>query len=252
MSAPYTPAAPPTFPPAFHCSLTASAYWSCSSGLLLSHTTGAPPPAQQPFPNAVPPFSSTGLTQPHAPPPVSPQSFTQAPPFSQPRFSTAPGTSRSHPVIRRPTSFNTALFPKNHKLPISIPPRSLEVHRPPRIHLSFQGACSPNRQFPNPHLTTQVPLQPLTGFPPQVGAPPRPLLVGMQGPPMASQGPPMASHGPPMTPQGPPMAQANHIPLHNLACHLVLSTLPCQGLHHSKECRDILLKQNGEHQRCYR
>lgn len=32
-------------------------------------------------------------------------------------------------------------------------------------------------------------------------------------------------------------------PLHNLACHLVPSMLPCQGHHHSQECRDILLSK---------
>lgn len=32
-------------------------------------------------------------------------------------------------------------------------------------------------------------------------------------------------------------------PLHNLVCHLVLLMLPCQGHHHSRECRDILLSK---------
>uniref|UniRef100_A0A671RND6 Protein transport protein Sec24C-like n=1 Tax=Sinocyclocheilus anshuiensis TaxID=1608454 RepID=A0A671RND6_9TELE len=85
MSAPYTPAAPPTFPPTSTAPSQPPPTEAVAQPPPQSYY-GAPPPAQLPFPNA---FSSTGPTQPQAPPPVSPQSFPQAPPVSQPPFSTA-------------------------------------------------------------------------------------------------------------------------------------------------------------------
>ncbi|XP_048026353.1 protein transport protein Sec24C isoform X4 [Megalobrama amblycephala] len=203
ISAAYTPAAPPTFP------LTSTAPTQPLPTEAMAQAPpqsyyGAPPPAQQPFPNAVPPFSSTGPTQPQAPPPVSQQSFPQVPPVSQPPFSTAPplGPTQSYGGPLPPTqpSFQRPLLPTSQ-------PSSFPGGPPPTSTPSqFPGVMPPQPPVSQPSPYHSGPPPNATGFPPQVGAQPRPPLAGMQGPPMASQGPPMASQGPPMTTQGPPMA----------------------------------------------
>uniref|UniRef100_A0A8C1FCE8 SEC24 homolog C, COPII coat complex component n=1 Tax=Cyprinus carpio carpio TaxID=630221 RepID=A0A8C1FCE8_CYPCA len=171
---------------------------------------GALPPVQQPFQNAVPTFSSAGPTQPQAPPPVSPQSFPQAPPISQPPFSTAqvhPGPTQSY---RGPLPSTQSSFPRPPH-PTSQPSAFPAGPPPTSIPSQLPGVMQPQPPVSQPSPYHSGPPTTSTGFPPQVGAPPRPSFPGMQGPPMASQGPPMASQGPPMASQGPPMAQANHI-----------------------------------------
>nr|ADF30257.1 Sec24 family member C [Danio rerio] len=101
ISAAYTPSAPPTFPP------TSSAPSQPPPTEAVAQAPpqpyyGAPPPAQQPFPNAVSTFSSAGPTQPQAPPSVSQQSFPQAPAVSQPPFSTAPPPGPSQSYLQGP------------------------------------------------------------------------------------------------------------------------------------------------------
>uniref|UniRef100_A0A671N779 Protein transport protein Sec24C-like n=1 Tax=Sinocyclocheilus anshuiensis TaxID=1608454 RepID=A0A671N779_9TELE len=263
MSAPYTPAAPPTFPPASTAPSQPPPTEAVAQAPLQSYYRTLPP-AQQPFPNAVPPFSSTGPTQPQAPPPVSPQSFPQAPPVSQPPFSTAqipPGPTQLYggPLPSTQPSFPRPPLPTSQPsaFPAGPPPTSTPSQLPgvmqPQLPVS-----QPSPYHSGPPLTS-------TGFPPQVGAPPRPPLAGMQGPPMASQGPPMASQGPPMasqgppmasqgpplTSQGPPMAQANHI----------LPTQPgmppgpinasLSGPPPQPGMQGYPPQQNGEHQCCY-
>ncbi|KAK7122366.1 hypothetical protein R3I94_019479 [Phoxinus phoxinus] len=163
---------------------------------------GAPPPAQQPFPNAAPPFSSTGPTQPQAPPPVSQQSFSQVPPVSQPPFSTAmpPGPTQSYGGRLPPTqpSFPRPPPPTSQlsNFPGGPPPTSTPSQLP--------GGMQPQPPVSQPSPYHSGPPPNTTGFPPQVGAPPRPPPAGMQGPPMASQGPLMANHVPPSQPGMPP------------------------------------------------
>uniref|UniRef100_A0A8C1VST8 SEC24 homolog C, COPII coat complex component n=1 Tax=Cyprinus carpio TaxID=7962 RepID=A0A8C1VST8_CYPCA len=171
---------------------------------------GALPPVQQPFQNAVPTFSSAAPTQPQAPPPVSPQSFPRAPPISQPPFSTAqvhPGPTQSY---RGPLPSTQSSFPRPPH-PTSQPSAFPAGPPPTSIPSQLPGVMQPQPPVSQPSPYHSGPPTTSTGFPPQVGAPPRPSFPGMQGPPMASQGPPMASQGPPMASQGPPMAQANHI-----------------------------------------
>ncbi|XP_017213967.2 protein transport protein Sec24C isoform X2 [Danio rerio] len=216
ISAAYTPSAPPTFPP------TSSAPSQPPPTEAVAQAPpqpyyGAPPPAQQPFPNAVSTFSSAGPTQPQAPPSVSQQSFPQAPAVSQPPFSTAPppGPSQSYGGPLPPTqpSFQRAPLPTSQPgvFPGGPPPTS--------THSQLPGPMPPQPPVSQPSPYYSEPPPTTASFPPQVGAPPRPPLAGMQGPPMASQGPLMASHGPPgasqgppMQSQGPPMAQVNHVP----------------------------------------
>uniref|UniRef100_A0A671RPH2 Protein transport protein Sec24C-like n=1 Tax=Sinocyclocheilus anshuiensis TaxID=1608454 RepID=A0A671RPH2_9TELE len=207
MSAPYTPAAPPTFPPTSTAPSQPPPTEAVAQPPPQSYY-GAPPPAQLPFPNA---FSSTGPTQPQAPPPVSPQSFPQAPPVSQPPFSTAqvpPGPTQSYGGPLPPTqpSFSRPLLPTSQPstFPAGPPPTSTPSQLP--------GVMQPQPPVSQPSPYHSGPPLTSTGFPPQVGAPPRPPFAGMQGPPMASQGPPMASQGLPLASQGSPMAQANHVP----------------------------------------
>ncbi|KAG1955143.1 protein transport protein Sec24C [Pimephales promelas] len=196
ISSAYTPAAPPTF------SLASTAPTQPPPTEAMAQAPprsyyGAPPPAQQPFPNAAQPFSSTGPTQPQAPPPVSQQSFSQVPPVSQPPFSTAlpPGPTQSYGGPLPPTqpSFPRPPLPTSQlsNFPGGPPPTSTPSQLP--------GGMQPQPPVSQPSPYHSGPPPNTTGFPPQVGAPPRPPLAGMQGPP------PMAS-------QGPPMAQANHVP----------------------------------------
>ncbi|XP_056324942.1 protein transport protein Sec24C isoform X3 [Danio aesculapii] len=216
ISAAYTPSAPPTFPP------TSSAPSQPPPTEAVAQAPpqpyyGAPPPAQQPFPNANPTFSSAGPTQPQDPLSVSQQSFSQAPAVSQPPFSTAPppGPTQSYGGPLPPTqpSFQRATLPTSQlgTFPGGPPPTS--------AHSQLPGHMPPQPPVSQPSPYHSGPPPTATGFPPQVGAPPRPPLTGMQGPPMASQGPPMTSHGPPGASQGPPlssqgptMAQVNHVP----------------------------------------
>uniref|UniRef100_A0A673KVT8 Protein transport protein Sec24C-like n=1 Tax=Sinocyclocheilus rhinocerous TaxID=307959 RepID=A0A673KVT8_9TELE len=201
--------APPTFPPASTAPSQPPPTEAVAQAPLQSYYRTLPP-AQQPFPNAVPLFSSTGPTQPQAPPPVSPQSFPQAPPVSQPPFSTAqvpPGPTQLYggPLPSTQSSFSRPPLPTSQPsaFPAGPPPTSTPSQLP--------GVMQPQPPVSQPSPYHSGPPPTSTGFPPQVGAPPRPRLAGMQGPPMASQGPPMTSQGPPMASQGPPMAQANHI-----------------------------------------
>ncbi|XP_051959179.1 protein transport protein Sec24C isoform X2 [Xyrauchen texanus] len=159
---------------------------------------GALPPAQQPFPNAAPAFSTSGPNQPQAPPPVAQQSFPQTP-VSQPPFSTAPslGPAQSYggPPPPAQPSFPRQQHPTSQPsvFPGGPPPTSA----PSQLPGLMSSQHSPYHSGPPP--TT-------TGFPPQGGAPPRPPVAGMQGPPMALQGPPMAqpNHVPPSQPGMPP------------------------------------------------
>ncbi|CAM4711389.1 hypothetical protein PO909_012523 [Leuciscus waleckii] len=200
ISSAYTPAAPPSF------SLTSTAPTQPPPTEAMAQAPprsyyGAPPPAQQPFPNAAPPFSSTGPTQPQAPPPVSQQSFSQVPPVSQPPFSTAlpPGPTQSYGGPLPPTqpSFPRPPHPTSQlsNFPGGPPPTSTPSQLP--------GGMQPQPPVSQPSPYHSGPPPNTTGFPPQVGAPPRP---GMQGPPMASQGPLMAqaNHVPPSQPGMPP------------------------------------------------
>ncbi|XP_077056483.1 protein transport protein Sec24C isoform X2 [Siphateles boraxobius] len=203
ISSAYTPAAPPTF------SLTSTAPTHPPPTEAMAQAPprsyyGAPPPAQQPFPNAAPPFSSTGPTQPQAPPPVSQQSFSQVPPVSQPPFSTAlpPGPTQSYGGPHPPTqpSFPRPPLPTSQlsNFPGGPPPTSTSSQIP--------GGMQPQPPVSQPSPYHSGPPPNTSGFPPQVGAPPRPPLAGMQGPPMASQGPLMAqaNHVPPSQPGMPP------------------------------------------------
>uniref|UniRef100_A0A8B9KZS0 SEC24 homolog C, COPII coat complex component n=1 Tax=Astyanax mexicanus TaxID=7994 RepID=A0A8B9KZS0_ASTMX len=157
-------------------------------------------PAQQPFPTAAPPFSAPGPAQAPAPPLASQQSFPQGPPPSQPPFSSAtpqapptasyggplPPVQAPHPRAPPPTSQPSA-FPGGPP-PTSTPS---QYPGPPMPQQSPVSQPSPFHSGPPPLPTTAG------GFPPQGGAPPRPLHPGMQGPPLASQ--------------GPLMSQANHV-----------------------------------------
>ncbi|XP_026078174.1 protein transport protein Sec24C-like isoform X2 [Carassius auratus] len=203
MSAPYTPAARPPFQPTSTSPSQPPPAEAVAQPPPQSYYGGLPP-AQQPFPTAVPPYSSTGPAQPQAPPPVSPQTFPQAPPVSQPPFSTAqvpPGPTQSYGAPLPPTqpSFSRPLLPTSQPstFPAGPPPTSTPSQLP--------GVMQPQPPVSQSSPYHSGPPPTSTGFPPQVGAPPRPPFAGMQGPPMASQGPPLAS-------QGPPMAQANHVP----------------------------------------
>ncbi|XP_055031587.2 protein transport protein Sec24C isoform X3 [Misgurnus anguillicaudatus] len=214
VSAAYTPAAPHTFPP----TSAAPTQPPLTEGVAQAPPPsyyGSPPTAQQPFSNAPPSFSAAGPTQPQAPPPVSQHSFPQGPPVSQPPFSTAPppgpipgprnqsydGPPPGQPSFQRPP------------LPASQPPMFPGGPPPPTSTPSqMPGGMPPQPPVSQPSLYHSGPPPAGAGFPPQGGAPPRPHLPGMQGPPMGSQGPPMGSQGPPMGSQGPPMAQANHVP----------------------------------------
>ncbi|XP_007259393.3 protein transport protein Sec24C isoform X4 [Astyanax mexicanus] len=157
-------------------------------------------PAQQPFPTAAPPFSAPGPAQAPAPPLASQQSFPQGPPPSQPPFSSAP------PQAPPTASYGGPLPPVQAPHPRAPPPTSQPS--------AFPGGPPPTStpsQYPGPPMPQQSPVSqpspfhsgppplPTTagGFPPQGGAPPRPLHPGMQGPPLASQ--------------GPLMSQANHV-----------------------------------------
>ncbi|XP_016149074.1 protein transport protein Sec24C-like isoform X4 [Sinocyclocheilus grahami] len=209
-------AAPPTFPPASTAHSQPPPTEAVAQAPLQSYYRTMPP-AQQPFPNAVPPFSSTGPTQPQAPPPVSPQSFPQAPPVSQPPFSTAQVPPGPTQLYRGPLPSTQPSFPRP-PLPTSQPSAFPAGPPPTSTPSQLPGVMQPQLPVSQPSPYHSGPPPTSTGFPPQVGPPPRPPLAGMQGPPMASQGPSMASQGPPMTSQGPPMAsqgppmaQANHI-----------------------------------------
>uniref|UniRef100_A0A672LJR2 Protein transport protein Sec24C-like n=1 Tax=Sinocyclocheilus grahami TaxID=75366 RepID=A0A672LJR2_SINGR len=208
--------APPTFPPASTAHSQPPPTEAVAQAPLQSYYRTMPP-AQQPFPNAVPPFSSTGPTQPQAPPPVSPQSFPQAPPVSQPPFSTAQVPPGPTQLYRGPLPSTQPSFPRP-PLPTSQPSAFPAGPPPTSTPSQLPGVMQPQLPVSQPSPYHSGPPPTSTGFPPQVGPPPRPPLAGMQGPPMASQGPSMASQGPPMTSQGPPMAsqgppmaQANHI-----------------------------------------
>ncbi|XP_056089659.1 protein transport protein Sec24C isoform X2 [Rhinichthys klamathensis goyatoka] len=203
ISSAYTPAAPPTF------SLTSTAPTQPPPTEAMAQAPprsyyGAPPPAQQPFPNAAPPFSSTGPTQPQAPPPVSQQSFSQVPPVSQPPFSTSlpPGPTQSYGGPLPPTQ------PSFPRPPLATSQLSNFPGGPPPTSTPSQlpGGMQPQPPVSQPSPYHSGPPPNTTGFPPQVGAPPRPPLAGMQGPPMASQGPLMAqaNHVPPSQPGMPP------------------------------------------------
>uniref|UniRef100_A0A8B9L0Z3 SEC24 homolog C, COPII coat complex component n=1 Tax=Astyanax mexicanus TaxID=7994 RepID=A0A8B9L0Z3_ASTMX len=161
---------------------------------------GPPPQRSQPFPTAAPPFSAPGPAQAPAPPLASQQSFPQGPPPSQPPFSSAtpqapptasyggplPPVQAPHPRAPPPTSQPSA-FPGGPP-PTSTPS---QYPGPPMPQQSPVSQPSPFHSGPPPLPTTAG------GFPPQGGAPPRPLHPGMQGPPLASQ--------------GPLMSQANHV-----------------------------------------
>uniref|UniRef100_A0A673K503 Protein transport protein Sec24C-like n=1 Tax=Sinocyclocheilus rhinocerous TaxID=307959 RepID=A0A673K503_9TELE len=246
MSAPYTPAAPPTFPPASTAPSQPPPTEAVARAPPHSYY-GAPPPAQHPFPNA---FSSTGPTQPQAPPPVSPQSFPQAPPVSQPPFSTAqvpPGPTQSYGGPLPPTqpSFSRPLLPTSQPstFPAGPPPTSTPSQLP--------GVMQPQPPVSQPSPYHSGPPPTSTGFPPQVGAPPRPPFAGMQGPPMASQGPPMASQGPPLASQGPPMAQANHVPPTQPGMPPGPINASLSGPPPQLGMLGYPPQQNGEHQCCY-
>ncbi|XP_051530059.1 protein transport protein Sec24C-like isoform X6 [Myxocyprinus asiaticus] len=205
ISAAYTPAAPPTFSP----STAAPTQPLPTEGVAQPPPQsyyGAPPPAQQPFPNPSAPFSTAGPTQPQAPPPVSQQSFPQAPPVSQTPFSTAlpPGPTQSY---GGPPPQAQPLFPRP-QLPTSQP--SAFPGGPPPTSTPSQ-LTGPMPPLPQPPVSQPSPYHsgpPLTptGFLPQGGAPPMHPHPGMQGPPMASQGPPVAqaNHIPPSQPGMPP------------------------------------------------
>ncbi|XP_051968721.1 protein transport protein Sec24C-like isoform X3 [Xyrauchen texanus] len=199
-SAAYTPAAPPTFSP----STAAPTQPLPTEGVAQPPPRsyyGAPPPAQQPFPNHAAPFSTAGPTQPQAPPPVSQQSFPQAPPVSQPPFSTAPplGNTLSYggPPPHAHPSFPRPQFPTSQPsaFPGGPPPTSTPQLAGPMPPLPQPPVSQPSPYSSGPPLTP-------TGFLPQGGAQPMPPHPGFQGPPMASQGPPMtqANHVPPSQP----------------------------------------------------
>ncbi|XP_051523291.1 protein transport protein Sec24C isoform X3 [Myxocyprinus asiaticus] len=203
ISAAYTPAAPHTFSP----SSAAPTHLLPTEGVaqpLSQSYYGALPPAQQPFPNTAPAFSTAGPTQPQAPPPVTQQSFPQTPPVSQPPFSTAPslGPTQSYggPPPPAQPSFPRPQHPTSQPsvFPGGPPPTSAPSQLPGPMS-SHPPVSQPSPYHSGPPPTT-------TGFPPQGGAPPRPPLAGMQGPPMALQGPPMAqaNHVPPSQPGIPP------------------------------------------------
>uniref|UniRef100_A0A8C1FD45 SEC24 homolog C, COPII coat complex component n=1 Tax=Cyprinus carpio carpio TaxID=630221 RepID=A0A8C1FD45_CYPCA len=180
VSAPYTPAAPPTFPPAS----TASSQPLPTEALAQAppHSYyGALPPVQQPFQNAVPTFSSAGPTQPQAPPPVSPQSFPQAPPISQPPFSTAqvhPGPTQSY---RGPpmASQGPPMAQANHILPTQpgMPPGPINASLsgpPPQPGMQGyppqQNGAFGQVRGPQPGYTGPYPGQPNYGAPPAAPA----------------------------------------------------------------------------------
>ncbi len=242
MSAPYTPAAPPTFPPASTAPSQPPPTEAVAQAPPQSYYR-APPPAQ-PFPNAVPPFSSTGLTQPHAPPPVSPQSFTQAPPFSQPRFSTAqvpPGPTQSYggPLPSTQPSFPRSRFPS------PIPPRSLrstahlESISASRGHASFPTLTLPLRSPSNLYWISTSSWCSTKASPCWNAGP----SYGVTRASMASM--PLWHH------KGLQWHRLIIYPLHNLACHLVLSTLPVRAST-TAGMQGYPAQQNGEHQHCYR
>uniref|UniRef100_A0A8C2L8Z4 SEC24 homolog C, COPII coat complex component n=1 Tax=Cyprinus carpio TaxID=7962 RepID=A0A8C2L8Z4_CYPCA len=180
VSAPYTPAAPPTFPPAS----TASSQPPPTEALAQAppHSYyGALPPVQQPFQNAVPTFSSAAPTQPQAPPPVSPQSFPQAPPISQPPFSTAqvhPGPTQSY---RGPpmASQGPPMAQANHILPTQpgMPPGPINASLsgpPPQPGMQGyppqQNGAFGQVRGPQPGYTGPYPGQPNYGAPPAAPA----------------------------------------------------------------------------------
>uniref|UniRef100_A0A8C1RH37 SEC24 homolog C, COPII coat complex component n=1 Tax=Cyprinus carpio TaxID=7962 RepID=A0A8C1RH37_CYPCA len=147
-----------------------------------------------------PPQGTRGPPTSGAPPVSGAQNYSQ---FGQgenqngpPPMGPLPSTQSSFPRPPHPTSQPSAF-------PAGPPPTSIPSQLP--------GVMQPQPPVSQPSPYHSGPPTTSTGFPPQVGAPPRPSFPGMQGPPMASQGPPMASQGPPMASQGPPMAQANHI-----------------------------------------
>uniref|UniRef100_A0A8C1Z6Q4 SEC24 homolog C, COPII coat complex component n=1 Tax=Cyprinus carpio TaxID=7962 RepID=A0A8C1Z6Q4_CYPCA len=180
VSAPYTPAAPPTFPPAS----TASSQPPPTEALAQAppHSYyGALPPVQQPFQNAVPTFSSAAPTQPQAPPPVSPQSFPRAPPISQPPFSTAqvhPGPTQSY---RGPpmASQGPPMAQANHILPTQpgMPPGPINASLsgpPPQPGMQGyppqQNGSFGQVRGPQPGYTGPYPGQPNYGAPPAAPA----------------------------------------------------------------------------------
>uniref|UniRef100_A0A8C1NN37 SEC24 homolog C, COPII coat complex component n=1 Tax=Cyprinus carpio TaxID=7962 RepID=A0A8C1NN37_CYPCA len=181
MSAPYTPAAPPSFPPTSAAPSQPPPTEAVARPPPQSYY-GAPPPAQQPFPNAVPPFSSTGPTQPQAPPPVSPQSFPQAPPVSQPPFSTAqvpPGPTQSYggPPL---ASQGPPMVQANHVPPTQpgMPPGPISASMsgpPPQPGMQGyppqQNGAFGQVRGPQPGYTGPYPGQPNYGAPPAAPAP---------------------------------------------------------------------------------
>uniref|UniRef100_A0A673K543 Protein transport protein Sec24C-like n=1 Tax=Sinocyclocheilus rhinocerous TaxID=307959 RepID=A0A673K543_9TELE len=183
MSAPYTPAAPPTFPPASTAPSQPPPTEAVARAPPHSYY-GAPPPAQHPFPNA---FSSTGPTQPQAPPPVSPQSFPQAPPVSQPPFSTAqvpPGPTQSYggPPL---ASQGPPMAQANHVPPTQpgMPPGPINASLsgpPPQLGMlgypPQQNGAFGQVRGPHPGYTGPYPGQPNYGAPPAAPAAAPPAL----------------------------------------------------------------------------
>ncbi|XP_059388651.1 protein transport protein Sec24C-like isoform X2 [Carassius carassius] len=160
---------------------------------------GAPPVSMQQMTNQMASMQVGSTAPSPAGPGYAPQSFPQAPPVSQPPFSTAqvqPGPTQSygHPLPSTQPSFPRPPLPTSQPsaFPAGPPPSSTPSQLP--------GVMQPQPPVSQPSPYHSGPPPTSTGFPP------RPPFHGMQGLPMTSQGPPMASQGPPMASQGPPMA----------------------------------------------
>ncbi|XP_026097752.1 protein transport protein Sec24C-like isoform X2 [Carassius auratus] len=160
---------------------------------------GAPPVSMQQMTNQMASMQVGSTAPSPAGPGYAPQSFPQAPPVSQPPFSTAqvqPGPTQSY---GRPLPSTQPSFPRP-PLPTSQPSAFPAGPPPTSTPSQLPGVMQPQPPVSQPPPYHSGPPPTSTGFPP------RPPFHGMQGLPMTSQGPPMASQGPPMASQGPPMA----------------------------------------------